>query len=664
MLLMPTKSVGFEQIIDFLNAHPIKYALAVNPTIYTSCIEQFWAIPKAKNVNGEAYIHTKVDGKKVIISEATIRRDLKLKMKEELISYQMKSSLNNLNSWDGRKGFFWKGNTFQAQADIDSTMISAPQHTQTIIQPSTSKPQKKQKPRNPNRHDTQETQPSGPITNVEEEALNQDNVSQYSNDPSLSDQVSVAKTIVAKDLTIDDITLAKALEALNTSKPKIRGIIVRDHKDQSESTTIPTLIANSIRPKAKGIVMEEPSEETTTTIPIPSKDQDKGKGIMVEEPLKMKKKDQISFDEQEARRLQVELDQEQRLAEKEAQKALEANIAVIEQWHDVQAKIKADFELAKRLQAKEHEQLTNDEKAKLFREFLENRRKFFTAKRDEEKRNRPPTKAQQRCLMCTYLKNMDGWKPQALKNKSFVMIKDFFDKAITRINKFVYFITELLEEISKKAKESSSKRAGDELEQESAKKQKIDDDQEGAKLKRCLEIVLDDEDDVTIDATPLSFKSPAIIDYKIYKEGRKSYFQIIRADGSSQMYYTFSKMLKNFNREDLEVLWSIVKARFKKVQPVDDMDCYLLHTLKSMFEHHVEDSVWKNQQGLAKMYLLTNYILTQMWIDVRLQVDYEVEMAYDLLRLKLRDSEDEHQVYRRIVGIKSLHEVTVVDSQD
>ncbi|GKA18590.1 retrovirus-related pol polyprotein from transposon TNT 1-94 [Tanacetum coccineum] len=42
----PTKSDGFEQIVDFLNAHLIKYALTVNPTIYTSCIEQFWTIAK------------------------------------------------------------------------------------------------------------------------------------------------------------------------------------------------------------------------------------------------------------------------------------------------------------------------------------------------------------------------------------------------------------------------------------------------------------------------------------------------------------------------------------------------------------------------------------------------------------------------------------------
>ncbi|GJY29704.1 hypothetical protein Tco_0405471 [Tanacetum coccineum] len=41
-----TESDGFEQIVDFLNAHPIKYALTVNPTIYTACIEQFWATAK------------------------------------------------------------------------------------------------------------------------------------------------------------------------------------------------------------------------------------------------------------------------------------------------------------------------------------------------------------------------------------------------------------------------------------------------------------------------------------------------------------------------------------------------------------------------------------------------------------------------------------------
>ncbi|GKC88535.1 hypothetical protein Tco_1149184 [Tanacetum coccineum] len=70
-----------------------------------------------------------------------------------------------------------------------------------------------------------------------------------------------------------------------------------------------------------------------------------------------------------------------------------------------------------------------------------------------------------------------------------------------------------------------------------------------------MEIILD-EDEVAIDAIPLAIKSPSIVDWKIHKEGRKSYYQIIRADGKSQMYMIFSHMLKSFDREDLETLVS------------------------------------------------------------------------------------------------------------
>nr|GEX75501.1 hypothetical protein [Tanacetum cinerariifolium] len=77
-LSKPTESEGFEQNVDFLNANPIKYALTVNPTVYTLCIEQFWATGKAKTVNGKAQLQALVDGKKVIITESTIRRDLQL----------------------------------------------------------------------------------------------------------------------------------------------------------------------------------------------------------------------------------------------------------------------------------------------------------------------------------------------------------------------------------------------------------------------------------------------------------------------------------------------------------------------------------------------------------------------------------------------------------
>ncbi|GKC28573.1 hypothetical protein Tco_1035867, partial [Tanacetum coccineum] len=81
-LSKPAESKGFEQILDFLNANPIRYALTINPTIYTSCIEQFWAIIKVKTVNGDVHLQALVDGKNIIVTEASVRRGLQLNDEE------------------------------------------------------------------------------------------------------------------------------------------------------------------------------------------------------------------------------------------------------------------------------------------------------------------------------------------------------------------------------------------------------------------------------------------------------------------------------------------------------------------------------------------------------------------------------------------------------
>ncbi|GKE60864.1 hypothetical protein Tco_1511231 [Tanacetum coccineum] len=187
-------------------------------------------------------------------------------------------------------------------------------------------------------------------------------------------------------------------------------------------------------------------------------------------------------------------------------------------------KVETNYELAQMLQAEEQEELTIKEKPKLFQQLLEKRRKHFAAKRAEERRNRPPTKAQQRSIMCTYLKNMAGWKPKDLKTKSFANVHELFDKAIKRLNTFVDMDTELVEGTEKEksskkadaeiAQESSSKRVGDELEQEKAKKQKMDDDQETAELQKLMKVV-SDEEGVAIDVIPLPTKPPSIVGYKI-----------------------------------------------------------------------------------------------------------------------------------------------------
>ncbi|GKD36594.1 hypothetical protein Tco_1252103, partial [Tanacetum coccineum] len=182
------------------------------------------------------------------------------------------------------------------------------------------------------------------------------------------DAAQVSTAAITVTITTEEITLAQALKALKTSKPKV-----------------------------KGIIFQEPGESTTTkSTPTISSQQshNKGKGIMIEEPVKpMKKKDLIRFDEEVALKLQAEFNEEERLAREKAEKEKEANIALIEEWDDIQAKIDVDHQLVERLQAQEQEELSVKEKATLFQQLLKKRRTHFAAKRAEEKRNKPPTKA-------------------------------------------------------------------------------------------------------------------------------------------------------------------------------------------------------------------------------------------------------------------------------
>ncbi|GKE41581.1 hypothetical protein Tco_1468865, partial [Tanacetum coccineum] len=117
-----------------------------------------------------------------------------------------------------------------------------------------------------------------------------------------------------------------------------------------------TTTATILTPR-KGIVITEMGTSTTiTTIssqPLQAKVQDKGKGIMVEEPMNKlsKKKDLIRLDEEIASKLQAEFNEEYRLAREKD----EANVALTEEWDDIQAKVDADYQLAQRLQAEEQE---------------------------------------------------------------------------------------------------------------------------------------------------------------------------------------------------------------------------------------------------------------------------------------------------------------------
>ncbi|GJX40709.1 hypothetical protein Tco_0255699 [Tanacetum coccineum] len=272
-LSKPKEYDGFEQIVDFLNSHPIKYALTVNPTIYTSCIEQFWSTVKIKTINKESQLHAQVDDKKIIITEASVRRDLQL------------ADENGI-------GCLPNSTIFEQLALIGK----------------------------PKRKNTQVPQPSGFSKHVVDEAVHKE----------------------LGDSLVRAATTASSFEAERDS-----GNI---NKTQSKATP------------------NESSFLRTTS----------GGGP---------------------------------------------------------------------------------------------RKNHFAAKSAEEKRNKPPTQAQQRKIICSYLKNMEGKKLKDLQNKSFDSIQKMFDKAF--------------------------------------KRQKVDEDKDTAELQSLMEVI-PDEEEVTIDVVPLATKPPSI----------------------------------------------------------------------------------------------------------------------------------------------------------
>nr|GEZ34791.1 hypothetical protein [Tanacetum cinerariifolium] len=144
-----------------------------------------------------------------------------------------------------------------------------------------------------------------------------------------------------------------------------------------------------------------------------------GKEVFVEQVVVAKKaNDEVNVDTTQVTTKEITL--AQALVEIKTSKPKVKGIVFHEPEYDgIQAKIDADYQWAERLQAQEQEKLSIKEKATLFKELLEQRRKHFTAKIVEEKRKKPPTQAQQRKIMCTYLTNVEGKKLKDLKNKSF-----------------------------------------------------------------------------------------------------------------------------------------------------------------------------------------------------------------------------------------------------
>nr|GEZ45375.1 hypothetical protein [Tanacetum cinerariifolium] len=274
----------------------------------------------------------------------------------------------------------------------------------------------------------------------------------------------------------DDTEVQEAIEVITTAKLITEVVTAAATQVVAASTPISVAKPKSLKiaaapavstRKRKRVVIRDPEEELHIDTPAETPTvKDKGKGILIEDPKPMKKKDQVEMDAEYAKKLQEELDKEH----EEAYKQIDWNAA---------------FD---NVQAKETQYI----------------------KRYHRFKKKPQSESEARKNMISYLKNTEGYKMEFFKGKTCDQILPIFQARFDANMKFLFKTREEIEkedgEIIKSINETPAQKA--------AKRRKLGEEaQEADDLKKRLEIVQDEDDDVFVEAIPLAQKVP-VVDYQ------------------------------------------------------------------------------------------------------------------------------------------------------
>ncbi|GJZ89680.1 putative ribonuclease H-like domain-containing protein [Tanacetum coccineum] len=292
---------------------------------------------------------------------------------------------------------------------------------------------------------------------------------------------------------------------------------------------------------------------------------------------------QVHLDALLAKRLAEEEELTEQQKKRKAQVQFEAQFYTEEDWDAIRAKLEANAELTKDVLGKD---LSEQDFAKRMVDLVNQRKKHFAEERAKAKRNKPMTQSQLRIYMSNYLKNQGTWKLSQLKKLKFEEIKEEFEKLVKQIDTFV--------PINIEATKAQLKRYGEELQTEISKKQRIDDKdvsdtkekvgkvkeeepvkrvgkrkkqkaRKGISIEKSPQGDSETDKEESVEAknpTPLDIKSNIMANWKIFQQGERSIYQIIRANGADTVYMSFGAMLKDFTREDLIELYTLVMQKY------------------------------------------------------------------------------------------------------
>ncbi|GJY11265.1 hypothetical protein Tco_0379450 [Tanacetum coccineum] len=613
-LLKSEGSEGFHQIIDFLTASHIKYALLENPTIYVSFIKQFWRTSTASTTaNGEVELTARIDGQEKTITEASLRRHLKLEdndgittlpnteifeqlaligyvtdsdkltfQKEEPALMSHESSLQSVHSLGRDEGSLslneltvlcttLSKKVEHLQNDLKQTKLTyGAAYTKLILRVKKLEKQvKTSKARRRVRLVLSEDEDA-----AEDSSKQGRKISEIDRDPTIS--LILLDVEEPTELVEDQGSGEKGEKEVSTVGEELSTVI------PEVSTAAANLVyirrsAEKRKDKGKIIMTELEPEQTTIKLKLRQERAGLEAAIRLQEQLNEEESQRIARDAEIARQLQEEI-----------------NIAG-------QEKVVAEDDQSHDINWNDHSVI-----------------RFYA------QQNRP------------------------------------FSKDEDQVNAFIPKYSEIEKVVMK--------RPGFDLQQDNSKRQKTGERSVSIKEPKDKELVEPSQKEIQemmiilpeegMHVEVLQTKYP-LIDWEIHSEDTMKFWKIIRVGNYTEVYHTFADMLKNFDRYNLVKLWELIKERFNTTEPIDDKERKLLVELKRLFEpdtndlmelqshmhdpltwrlydtcgvHHVSTKTGLDMFMLVeKDYPLTTGLPILMLVN-KLQVDYDSKMVNELLR--------------------------------
>nr|GEU63057.1 hypothetical protein [Tanacetum cinerariifolium] len=650
-------SAGFNQIIDFLNGRSIKYALTVNPNIYVSCIKHFWTSVSVKKVNDVTRLQALVDKKMVIITEATIRDALRLADAEGIDSLPNEEIFTELarmgvkrTSWNefsssmastviclstGRKFEFSKYifNSLVRNVDSSSKFYMYLRFLQLMIR--------------------------GQVGNLSS------HTTKYSS-PALTQKVFANIRRVRKGCSGVETPLFEGMlvvqqvdESIVELKYDVPAVGVADEGAAEVNVdAVPAGVDEPSLPLPTPSTQPPPPSQDIPSTSQRVKKLERRNKLKVSKLRRLKRigtsqkvktsDDTVMDDVSKQGMMITDMDADVDVTLKDIAKDVAVDAKTEESVLSMQddkvepAKLQEVVEVvttaklipkvvtaASATITAAAPQLTTVDAPTLNTAPRAARRRKGVVIRDPEETTTPSTIIHTKAKSKDKRKRIMVEEPKPLKKHAQIEQDEAYARELeVELNKNIDW-DEMIDHVQRKEKEDNvvkrnvagfkmdyfkgmtyddihpifKKKFNSNVAFLQKTKGKIEEEDSRA-LKRTIP---NDEDAVYTKATPLARKVP-VVDYEIYTKNNKPCYKIIRADGSPQLFLSFLSLLRNFNREDLEVLWKLVKERFASSKPKNFSDDFLLTTLTYMFEKpDVQAQVWKNQRtvyGLAKIIMV------------------------------------------------------------